>query len=65
MINTRLKAEDGSKGIIRLVRPSGECVATFESAPFFYIVTGFKTAEAYNTHHEEKPTTFLVWKREH
>lgn len=64
MINTKLTAKLESNGVIRLTHSSGDYVATFESAPFFYIVTGFKTVEAYNAHHADKPTTFLVWKRE-
>lgn len=66
MINTKLKAcNTVNEREIVLVDASGDIVARFESAPFFYIVTGFKSAEAYNEHHADEPVKFLVWKREH
>lgn len=70
MINTKLKAENvfrlgGKTDAINLVNLDGETVAAFSSAAFFYIVTGFKSAEAYNEHHDDEPVKFLVWKREH
>lgn len=65
MINTKLTAVDDGDGVIRLLHSSGICVAKFEGYPFFYIVTGFKSADAYNAHYAEEPVKFLVWKREH
>lgn len=67
MINTRLKAHEplpGGREIV-LENRDGDIVARFSSAAFFYIVTGFKSAQAYNDHHEDEPTKFLVWKLEH
>lgn len=67
MINTKLKAERGGLGnaMVTLKNVDGETVATFSSDAFFYVVTGFKTIEAYNEYQEEQPVKFLVWKREH
>lgn len=66
MINMKLKAvQHPTNGKIWLTNADGDIVAEFMTAPFFYIVTGFKTVEAYNAHHDEQPTKFLLWKREH
>ncbi|QBQ72105.1 hypothetical protein Milano_083 [Agrobacterium phage Milano] len=65
MINTKLIAREVGFGEIILKDTSGETVARFDSAPYFYIVTGFKSADAYNAHHADEPVKFLVWKREH
>jgi hypothetical protein len=64
MINTKLTATENDKGIF-LENAAGDTVACFESAAYFYIVTGFKSVEAYNEHHADEPVKFLVWKREH
>jgi hypothetical protein len=65
MINTKLTAIELQCGAIELMDSQAEIVARFESAPYFYIVTGFKSADAYNAHHADEPVKFLVWKREH
>lgn len=66
MINAKLIARiTKHNGHIDLLNCHGSIVATFESEPFFYIVTGFKSADAYNAHYAEEPVKFLVWKREH
>lgn len=66
MINTKLKAVPNAvTGKIYLETIQGKTVAIFENAAYFYIVTGFKSAEAYNEHHADEPVKFLVWKREH
>lgn len=68
MINTKLTAKNsevlGSRAI-NLLNNDGECIASFANDMFFYIVTGFKSAEAYNAHHDEAPVKFLIWKRVH
>jgi hypothetical protein len=64
MINTKLKAVKKENGIF-LENAAGDTIACFESEPYFYIVTGFKSAEAYNEHHADEPVKLLVWKREH
>lgn len=68
MINTKLTAKGseviGSRGI-NLINVDGECVASFSGPEFFYVVTGFKSAEAYNAHHADEPVRFLAWKRNH
>lgn len=67
MINTKLTAKNsevlGSRAI-NLLNNDGECIASFANDMCFYIVTGFKSAEAYNVHHDEAPVKFLMWKRE-
>lgn len=65
MINTKLTAHNTINGReIILETVDGEVAARFASAAMFYIVTGFKSAEAYNEHHADEPVKFLVWKRE-
>lgn len=64
MINTKLTAVQMSNCKIALVSASGEVVAEFAGSAFFYIVTGFKSADAYKAHHADEPVKFLVWKRE-
>lgn len=68
MINITLKAvavETPTGTKINLVNVDGDTVATFHGFPFFYVVTGFKTVDAFNANQEEQPTKFLLWKREH
>lgn len=67
MINTKLKAVSRTDGLnkVYLVDVNDDIVAEFASTATFYIVTGFKSAEAYNEHHADEPVKFLVWKREH
>lgn len=68
MINTKLKANGseviGSRGI-NLINVDGECVASFSGPEFFYVVTGFKSAEEYNAHHADEPVKFLILSRNH
>lgn len=68
MINTKLKAKKsevlGSRGI-NLINVDGDCVASFSGPEFFYVVTGFKSVEDYNDHHDAQPVKFLQWKRKH
>lgn len=66
MINMKMKAHyaDAPTGVY-LTDTNGDIVATFVSLATFYIVTGFKTVEAYNAVQDEQPVKFLQWKREH
>ena len=66
MINIKLTAHyaESPTGVY-LTDTHGDIVATFISLATFYIVTGFKTVEAYNAWQDEQPVKFLVWKREH
>lgn len=65
MINTKLRATQLENRKIVLMNNDGEIVAEFAGSAFFYVVTGFKSADAYNAHHADEPVKFLVWKREH
>lgn len=66
MINMKLKAiKDAYSSQVMLQDADGHSRIRFDTIEFFYIVTGFKTVEAYNAHQEEQPTKFLVWNREH
>ncbi len=65
MINTKLEARTTNGNEIKLFNTDKDCVATFSSIQFFYIVTGYKTVEAYNENQNEAPVKFLLWKREH
>jgi hypothetical protein len=69
MINIKLTAHTSRAPTtidgVYLTDTHGDIVATFVSLATFYIVTGFKTVEAYNAWQDEQPVKFLVWKREH
>jgi hypothetical protein len=64
MINTKLTARMVDDGVY-LTDVNRDIVATFVSLATFYIVTGFKTVEAYNDYQDEQPVKFLVWERKH
>lgn len=65
MINTKLKAvADAYSSAVYLESESGEGRVDFDNLALFYIVTGFKSVEAYNEHHADEPVKFLVWKQE-
>jgi hypothetical protein len=64
MINTKLFARH-SGTTIELVNVDGDVVATFINLAMFYIVTGYKTVEAYNEWQDKKKVLFLIWKQEH
>jgi hypothetical protein len=69
MINIKLKAHTSTAPTttdgVYLTDTGGDIVATFVSLATFYIVTGFRTVEAYNAHQDQQPTKFLVWERKH
>lgn len=66
MINMKLKAvADAHSSAVYLETANGDGRVKFDNLALFYIVTGFKTVEAYNDHHDEQPTRFLVWERKH
>lgn len=65
MINTKTTAFRAHNGSITMKNMDGDEVATFASDAFFYIITGFKTVDAYNEYQDEQPTKFLVWPRQH
>lgn len=70
LINTKMKAKSyGPAGGVRVMGSDGDggetVVADFPSPAHFYLLTGFKTAEAFNEAQADKPTTFLQWERKH
>ena len=69
MINTKMRATVLTTGQIAVLGYVGEgheeTVAVFEHDAHFYLLTGFRRVKDFNEAQEEKPQSFLVWKRSH
>ncbi len=69
LICTTMCATQEPLGRIRIVGSDGDggamTVADFHSPAHFYLLTGFKSAEAFNAAQEDKPTSFILWERKH